>query len=116
MSKNWEGKVDASSAHKVMGYLFDKEDGTENKYLDMRTDIQSPEMFKAVHYYRILDEYYQSKAAGIIANILERLAISGKRMGRLEAVTILRQQMPKEETIIRGIADSLKKVEESGQE
>jgi len=64
-------------------------------------------------YYRILQEQYNCEAAGEIADIIERLAISSGRMGRLEAVNILKQELPKKETLIRGVAESIKELEEA---
>ena len=105
-----ENKIDQAQSRKAVEFLFEKDDGKQgdsSKFLDMRTEIGSAEMFKAVTYYRILEEHFKSSASGKIANILERLAISGKRMARLEAVEILKQQFPKQETITQGISELL---------
>lgn len=116
MSKEYDSgfgkKFSIGAVKQVLDYLFGKEekkDGEDgSKFLDMRTDISERELFNSLTYYRLLQEQYNCKAAGAIANILERLKVSSNRMGRLEGVNILKQQMPKEETLIKGLADSLK--------
>jgi hypothetical protein len=60
-------------------------------------------------YYRILQEQYHCNAAGAIADIIERLNISEE--GRLEAVTILKQELPKKEVLLRGTTEDLKDLE-----
>jgi hypothetical protein len=93
-------------------FLFkkpDEKDG-EPKWLDTRTDIHNREMFNTLTYYRLLEEQYNCKAAGAIADVIERLLMSSSRQSRLEAVTILEQKMPKEETIVRGLSETLQKL------
>jgi len=109
-------KFNITAVKQVLDYLFSKQeekDGEGSKFLDMRTDISERELFNSLTYYRLLEEQYNCKAAGAIANILERLKISASRMGRLEGVNILKQQMPKEETLIKGLADSLRDIKTS---
>jgi hypothetical protein len=102
-------KFSIGAVKQVLDYLFGKEEKEgSSKFLDMRTDVSERELFNSLTYYRLLEEQYDCKAAGAIANILERLKISTNRMGRLEGVNILKQQMPKEETLIKGLAESLK--------
>ena len=91
--------LDPSSAKQVLEYLFGK-DGA-GKFLDTKTEITDRNTFKTLMYYRILEEQCESEAAGAIASVIERLAISSKRMGRLEGVAVLKQEMPRVETIIR---------------
>jgi len=81
----------------------------ESQFLDMRGDIKGKEMYQAITYYRILDEYYGSEASKIIANLLLRLSISTHRMGRTEAVTVLLQSLPKKEEIPIGVDTMLKR-------
>ena len=110
-------KFDKGAIDKVLDYLFRKptktQNGEESQFLDTRTDISNREVFTTLMYYRILQEYYGSEAAGKIADIIERLSISLNRMGRLEGVNILKQELPKKETLIRGVAESLKELEET---
>jgi hypothetical protein len=105
-------KFNVTAVKQVLDYLFGKQEEKDgsSKFLDMRTDISERELFNSLTYYRLLEEEYNCKAAGAIANILERLKISAQRMGRLEGVNILKQQMPKEETLIKGLAESLREV------
>lgn len=102
----WGSKLDMGAVKKVLDYLFGKDGGSQ--FLDMRTEVSDREFFSTLTYYRLLEEEYSCKAAGAVANILERLAVSNKRMGRLEGVTILKQQLPKEEVLLKGLADSIK--------
>jgi hypothetical protein len=102
--------LDPTSAKQVLEFLFGK-DG-EGKFLDMRTDIKDKNTFKTLTYYRLLEEHFESKAAGKIANILERLSLSNERMSRLEGVAVLRQEMPKVETVVRGVSPELETKEE----
>lgn len=106
-------KFNVTAVKQVLDYLFSRQeekDGEGSRFLDMRTDISERELFNSLTYYRLLEEEYHCKAAGAIANILERLKISAGRMGRLEGVNILKQQMPKEETLIKGLAESLRDI------
>lgn len=126
-------KLDKSAVNKVLDFLFGRPEDTEIKqtkkskdakqeqqqpnqnskrYMDMRTDITNKETFQALTYYRLLEEQYDCKAAGRVADILECLAISNKRMGRLEGVAILKQQLPKEEVLLKGMSDSLREMGE----
>ena len=105
MSKKEDKILSEADVKKVLQFLFG-EDST-SKYMDMRTEIQEKELFKTLTYYRLLEEDYECRAAGSVANILERLAVSAKRMGRIEGVTILRQQLPKEDIVIRGFSREL---------
>ena len=104
-SKKDDKILTEADVKKVLQFLFG-EDST-SKYMDMRTEVQEKELFKTLTYYRLLEEDYECKAAGSVANILERLAVSSKRMGRIEGVTILRQQLPEESVIIRGFSREL---------
>lgn len=105
-------------AKKGFEYLFSKPEKPEKQkkeqdgasdFLDMRTDISNSAVLNAIVFYRVLGSQFECKVASDTADLLERLAISNKRMGRLEAVEILRGQLPKEEVLLRGISESLKK-------
>lgn len=99
-------KLDNSAVKSIIGYLFGPK---QSKLLDTSCDIPNAKFFQTLTYYRILDEAYDCPAANKVADILERLSTSNKRMGRLEAVNTLTQELPKGETILRGIADNLEK-------
>jgi hypothetical protein len=111
----FDKKMDKGAVDKVLDFLFRKptkgDNGEESQFLDTRTDISNRELYSTLMYYRILQEQYGCKAAGQIADIIERLAISQNRMGRLEGVNILKQELPKKETLIRGVAESIKDLE-----
>lgn len=88
----------------------------ESKFLDMKTHVFSKEFMNSMVYYRTLDEQYGCVAAGKVADLLERLAISYQRQGRLEGFGILKGNTPKQETVLRGLSDELKKaLEEDGE-
>jgi phosphopentomutase len=108
-------KMNPSAVDKVLDFLFRKpvisDNGEESQFLDTRTDISNREVYSTIMYYRLLQEQYSCDAAGKIADIIERLAISNNRMGRLEGVNILKQELPKKEMIIRGIAKGIEELE-----
>lgn len=109
MARREYDPIDEATVRKVGAYLFDRpteeEDGKpdikESQYLDIRTDIGSKQMMNAVFVYRLMHEYFPTPkgAAGRVANVLERLAISSGRGGRKEAVEILRRGIPKVQEI-----------------
>jgi hypothetical protein len=101
------GKQDGSVAKKTTEYLFGKPDDSE--FLDTKTRIKGREFFNAIFYYRLLGQEFKCEAAQRIANTLERMAISDDGLGRLEAVETLRQQLPREEVVLKGIAESMVK-------
>jgi hypothetical protein len=107
--------MDKGAVDKVLDYLFRKpvkgDNGEESQFLDTRCDVSNRETYNTLVYYRILEEQYGCVAAGQIANIIERLSIANNRMGRLEGVNILKQELPKKETLIRGVAESIKDLE-----
>lgn len=75
-----------------------------NQFLDMRSDIDGQHMFEAVSLMRVFEEYYESKAAPIIANVLLRLSWSKGRDSRKEAVAaIIGANIQEPEQIVRGI-------------
>lgn len=110
-------KMDKGAVDKVLDFLFRKphksDNGEESQFLDTRTDISSREIYGTLVYYRILQEQYGCEAAGQIADVIERLAISHSRLGRLEGVNILKQELPKKEVLMRGVAESMRELEET---
>jgi hypothetical protein len=79
----------------------------EDRALDMRTRINSPETMKAMMYYGVLGYSLGSDAALEIKNLMERLLISGEKgMGRMEAVETLKQNLPKRVEIDKGSDNS----------
>lgn len=106
MSKQGPGRLDPATVKQISNFLFQDPKKDSEFMLDIRTDIQGKELFGALVFYRILGEHFKCKSATAIANILERLSISTKRMGREEAVRILEQGLPKGAKMLIG-ADSL---------
>jgi hypothetical protein len=113
---NTYDEKDKAVTKKIADYMFksfkNKDNGdneNENKFLDTRCRVFNKELYNAISYYRILEEQYECKAAGDIANILERLSISKDGDGRLEGFGILKGNTPKQETILRGLSEELKK-------
>lgn len=97
----------------IANYLFEKPiQGETGEFLDIRTDINTKNMFSALLYYRILSTYFESKAAGHVANILERLSISSNREGRKEAVIALLQKLPSPKYLPSGMDELMKRYAE----
>jgi hypothetical protein len=119
---SYQKKDNKALTDKISHFLFRQPSNgdvkKDNQYLDVSCNVLSKEAYGALTYYRLLEEAYGCEAAGKVANILERLSISTVRgdgwNARMEGVTILHNDLPKKETIVRGIADSLKELE--GQE
>jgi len=116
--KPYDKGLDKSVIKQISEFLFSKfkekneEKDGENKFLDTRTRIKGKEMFNALTFYRLLEEQYNCKPAGEVADILERLAISDNGEGRLEAFHILKGKTPTEEKMLTGIAEILKNASE----
>lgn len=110
MPKQDEGRLSKGVVDKVADFLFGKAKGeSASQFLDRRTDVSGKEMFKALTYYRILQERFKCETAGSVADILERLSISKDRMGRVEGVNVLLQKFPKEETVLKGFSELLER-------
>jgi len=106
----FKDKRDQGTVRNIADFLFGKaKNETDNQYLDRRTDISGREMFRALTLYRVIEETFNSEAAGAIGSVLERLSISKTRLGRSEGVTSIMGQFPKVETISVGVSDLLKK-------
>lgn len=115
MSKETE-RLSKGTVEKVADFLFGKaKDESDSQFLDRRTDVSGKEMFKALTYYRILQERFKCETAGAVADILERLSISVNRQGRLEGVNVLLQKFPKQETLLKGFSELLKRAEGEGE-
>lgn len=96
-------RLDQATVTRITDFLFGKKELTESQYLDMRSDIKGRDVFSAIVYYRILNEYYGCESARVIADLLERLSVSSSREGRSEAVAVLCQNLPKETVIPTGV-------------
>lgn len=78
----------------------------------MRTDIDNPQMFQALFFYRLVGEAYDAKAGDEIADILERLALSKGRGSRQEGVlTMTAGAYPSGQAIIEGFEKIAKEVQ-----
>jgi hypothetical protein len=87
---------------KAGDFLF-KMPSDDSKALDMRTRINSPATMKAMLYYGTLAYNLESKKAGEIKDLMERLLIAGEKgMGRAEAVETLKQNLPKRVEVDKG--------------
>lgn len=119
----YDDKTKKALTDKVGEFLFrrpkangDAKDETESQFLDTSTVISGKADYAVIAYYRVLKEAYGCEVAGKIADILERLNIATVRSSeawnaRMEGVTVLRQPLPKKETLLRGIAETLKEEE-----
>lgn len=96
----------------IANFLFQgpKSDEAGHEFLDIRTDINTKEMYAAISYYRILGRYFQCKAADGIASILERLNISSNREGRKEAVLSLMGNLASSKNVPTSLDEYVKKM------
>jgi len=109
MSDYQKSKLDQSTVKKLFDYLFGKGDMDDSQYLDMRTIVKGRQMYGALVYYRILQEYFECEAGQTIANILERLNVSDTGVGRDQGVAVLMTpSLPKEIRIPVGVGPMLK--------
>lgn len=96
---------------KLADFLFGAP--TDSKFLDMRTDIDTPQMFQALFFYRLVGEAYDAKAGDQIADILERLSLSKGRGSRKEGVlTMTSGSYPSPQAIVEGFEKIKRQVEE----
>lgn len=102
MSYQKDRQLSSTTSRHITKYLFGDKELEPSQYLDMRTDMPTTNLMRSIAHYRIFDECYKSKAANMIANILERLVISRSREGRKEGVTIMSQPQGKEQVLMLG--------------
>jgi hypothetical protein len=96
----------------ISNYLFEKPLEKETgEFMDIRTDINTKEMFAALTYYRILYAHFKCDAARSIANILERLSVSNNREGRREGVIALLQKLPSPKYLPGGMDELIQKLQ-----
>ena len=116
MNKSIKRKISARTEALAGKYLFDTEDMDNSQALDMRTRIKSENTMKALLFYGLLKEGLNCDSAGDIKDMIERMLIARGGDGRLEAVTILRQQFPRVREVAKGeekLEDFTKKVMET---
>jgi len=115
MSHKEEDKgLEKAVTKQIANYLFEKPELEDSgEFLDIRTDINTKNMFSALLYYRLLGGYFKCKAATLVANILERLSISSNREGRREAVISLLQKLPSPKYLPSGMDELMRKLQES---
>jgi len=115
MSHKEEDKgLEKAVTKQIANYLFEKPELEDSgEFLDIRTDINTKNMFSALLYYRLLGGYFKCKAATQVANILERLSISSNREGRREAVISLLQKLPSPKYLPSGMDELMRKLQES---
>jgi len=115
MPEKYEDKgLEKAVTKQIANYLFEKPAPEETgEFLDIRTDVNTKDMFSALLYYRLLSGYFKSKAATMVANILERLSISTNREGRREAVIALLQKLPSPKYLPSGMDELVTKLQES---
>jgi len=100
MSK-W-GNIDSTTSRQAGDFLFSLEQ--DSKALEMRSRVMGREMYSALLFYGILRDYYKSKSARIVGDIIKRLSIANEGLGRQEAVKILQGELPREIEIQSGVA------------
>jgi hypothetical protein len=75
-----------------------------SRALEMRGRIDGPAVMSALTFYGILRDGFHSDAAQIVGDVIKRLTIGYKGLGREEAAEILRGNLPKEIEIRSGRA------------
>lgn len=115
--KNGKGQEKAVTKQ-IANYLFagPKSDDAGHEFLDIRTDINTKEMYAAISYYRILGKYFKCEAASGIASILERLNISSNREGRKEAVLSLMGNLATSKNVPTSLDEYVKKMVDAEKE
>lgn len=102
MSEKPEQKISDNTEKSAGLFLFDTRDFNASQALDMRTQVKSESMMNVLLFYGIMSEGLESKNAKNIKGILERLLIAHEGTGRVQAVEVLRQNLPKHRIIETG--------------
>lgn len=118
-SAKYDGKnLDAATSRLAGGFLFDEGDLPQgikktdieaflldnSRALEMRGRIDGPAVMSALTFYGILRDGFESDAARVVGDVIKRLTIGYRGLGREEAVEILRGSLPKEVEIRSGRA------------
>ncbi|MGP3705236.1 MAG: hypothetical protein ACKD6O_08110 [Candidatus Bathyarchaeota archaeon] len=83
--------------------------------LDVRTDVKSDAMFKALQFYRTLG-VLKVETADKIADIIEKLLISVNRKGRSEGVqSLTKAEFPEVQRLMYGIEEEIEARSETGE-
>lgn len=118
LKKRWRpdgsGNVGQHTAEQAGNFLFDLgviPDGEKEKTqwasnaLDQKTRVMGKNVMAALTFYDVLALGFDSEAAQVVGDILKRLLIGYKGLGRDEARMILMQNLPHEIEIDTGIAE-----------
>jgi hypothetical protein len=73
-----------------------------SKFMDIRSNLNTKEMMKAVMYYGGLSIGYQSDQATEYKDFLERILCSYQGLAREQGTEVLKQQFPKKVEVDRG--------------
>lgn len=87
-------------------YLFGVHDIEEPRNLDIRTDVPTQEMFQTLHYYQIL-KGLGSDAGDNLLTHYESLLISWRRLGRGEAVEVLKSREPAKMSVFSSTSEGV---------
>jgi hypothetical protein len=83
-------------------FLFSSKEMNDSQFMDMRTRIVSEDTMKGLLFYGVLFERLECKAAGELKDMIERMLIARDGTGREEAVSILRQNLPRVREVDKG--------------
>lgn len=117
-SKYYDKRLGASIVKHAALFLFDTGEIPEDldeaevnqlrkefsQGLEMRSRIKGPATMKALTFYGILRDGFDSEAAQIVSDVIKRLSIGENGGGREEARDVLRGNTPQEIEIPRGQA------------
>jgi len=110
--KKTDKKISFHTEKKAGEFLFERGKMTDSQFLDMRTRIRSEDTMKGLVFYGLLLEGLESKAAGKIKDMIERMLIAKGGEGREEGVAILKQNFPRIREVDKGYDASIEKGKE----
>jgi hypothetical protein len=100
-----ESRLDPHTSEKAGNFIFNLGREPKNKAekvkfysanLSAQTRVKGAKTMSALAYYDVLAQGFDSEAARIVGDSLKRLLIADQGLGREEAVTVLKGQIPEE--------------------
>lgn len=104
-------QLDNATSRRIGYFLFSQEPEPEDQYKESdivltnlkhsreilpSSIINGPELANAIGYYSTLRDLYESRSALVVVNILQKMSVAFKGVGRDQGTTILNNSLPKE--------------------